>query len=521
MYSKLKKAVVICLCLAVISTVLPINAQAETPELTSMAAKKAKKIKNLRLTLTNYNEVTLTWSPAGQDSEYKIYRSLNPDSGFKLVTEAYGNEYKDQQLAEKTTYYYKIKMKDAARGSYESAVKSITTKEKQIILDAAAAGPDKIRLTWGTIPDVETYIIYRSDSKDGEYTNITTCTDFDNDYEDTGLEFGKEYFYKAEAYRYELPAEEYQYSDDYQEPEDAPYPDDSNTENWDSEDPWEEKKVLLAGSDIVSAATGPGEVTITSSKVKTIRSMEIKWDKTEYAEGYEIYISDNEFEGYKKVKTVKKDSPRKVELKGLKEGTLYYCKVAAYGMKDGKKIPGVQFYGTPCLMNYYGNKYEDYDQKLNRIYSGGREKKYKNAKQAARDMKTIKIKTWDINSSGKKYTRTWSLTVHKNIAPTVQQIFKEIYSGKEKFPIHNIGGYQWRTNGTSEHCSGLAIDINPTENYMIDGGVVKSGKFWKPGKNPYSIKEDGDVVRIMERYGFSWGIWGERRDYMHFSYFGV
>ena len=68
---------------------------------------------------------------------------------------------------------------------------------------------------------------------------------------------------------------------------------------------------------------------------------------------------------------------------------------------------------------------------------------------------------------------------------------------------------------------GLAIDINPNENYMIDGKTILSGSFWKPKKSKYSIPLNCETVRIMERYGFYRGFWGERKDYMHFSYFGT
>ena len=101
-------------------------------------------------------------------------------------------------------------------------------------------------------------------------------------------------------------------------------------------------------------------------------------------------------------------------------------------------------------------------------------------------------------------------------------IFKEIYEGKEKFPIKSVGGYSWRGNGsTSEHNQGTAIDINPNENYMIDDGRILAGSFWKPKKSKYSIPLNCETVRIMERYGFYRGFWGNRKDYMHFSYFGT
>ena len=169
----------------------------------------------------------------------------------------------------------------------------------------------------------------------------------------------------------------------------------------------------------------------------------------------------------------------------------------------------------------YAYKSESTKNKIKRIFGTATKIKYKSASQAKKYMTTIKVKVWDFNSKKKKVTKTKSITVHKNIAPTVKKIFEEIYKGKEKFPIHSVSGFSWRGNNSkSEHNWGVAIDINPNENYMIQGKKILAGKFWKPGKNPYSIKKNGDVVKAMEKYGFKWGHWGNRHDYMHFSYFG-
>lgn len=169
----------------------------------------------------------------------------------------------------------------------------------------------------------------------------------------------------------------------------------------------------------------------------------------------------------------------------------------------------------------YGYNGESTKSKTKRIFGSTKKKQYKSDKEAKKHMTTIKVKVWDFNSKKKKVTKTKSITVHKNIAPTVKKIFEEIYKGKEKFPIHSIGGYSWRgKNSKSEHNWGVAIDINPNENYMIDGKKILAGRFWRPGKNPYSIPKNGDVVKVMKKYGFQWGHWGKRHDYMHFSYFG-
>lgn len=136
---------------------------------------------------------------------------------------------------------------------------------------------------------------------------------------------------------------------------------------------------------------------------------------------------------------------------------------------------------------------------------------------------TIPVRVWDFTDRTytEKETKTIYLQVHKNIAATVQAIFEEIYNGDEQFPIYSAGGYYRSTY--SEHTPGLAIDINPNENYeCTNDGTPLTGSYWKPGEDPYSIPADGDVVQAFRKYGFGWGAdWNSKKDYMHFSYFGT
>ena len=144
-------------------------------------------------------------------------------------------------------------------------------------------------------------------------------------------------------------------------------------------------------------------------------------------------------------------------------------------------------------------------------------------KQAAlADMVWIVITTWDINSAGEKYTRTWSLQVHKNIAPTVQAIFAEIYALPEQVPIHSIGGFRW--DGRCEHSCGTAIDINPRENPYVDkNGNILVGHHFDPENDPYSFPVGGAVDQIFAKYGFTRGIYWNSgaKDYMHYSFYGT
>ena len=171
---------------------------------------------------------------------------------------------------------------------------------------------------------------------------------------------------------------------------------------------------------------------------------------------------------------------------------------------------------------------EDYQQKLMRVFGDKLAAyseslpNYPTEEAAKADMVTITIPAWDL-VGGVYVAKTYESTVQKNLAGTYQAIFNEIYQLPNRFPIHDIGCYAWRT-GTSGHSSGTAIDINANENpQMRNDGTIIVGKAYEPYTNPYSLTEDGDVVRIFAKYGFAWGgnAWRSSKDYMHFTYFGI
>lgn len=169
-----------------------------------------------------------------------------------------------------------------------------------------------------------------------------------------------------------------------------------------------------------------------------------------------------------------------------------------------------------------GSADESYEEKYTRIFGSPDAAKYATEAEAKAHMVTITVPVWNFNTDHVKVQTSRTLVVHEAIADTVMAIFTEIYNGPERFPIYSVGGYSWRGDGTSEHNWGIAIDINPDENYYVYHGVPTVGSHWTPGEDPYSIPEDGDVVRAFAKYGFAWGgnAWRYTQDYMHFSYFG-
>jgi hypothetical protein len=209
--------------------------------------------------------------------------------------------------------------------------------------------------------------------------------------------------------------------------------------------------------------------------------------------------------------------------------------IYAYKKIEGKKIKAIPSKIKTVTMDYYAYETESISSRYTRAFGGKNysaayknfQKNYSSSQKANIQMKTISVKVWDYanGESGKKVTKIKYLTVNKNLAPTIKKMFAEIYKSKEKTPIHSLGGYCYESfepmSPSHQHVVGLAIDINPVENYMIDGDEILAGSFWNPKKSGYSIPLNCDLVRIMKKYGFERGFWGDRKDYMHFSYFGT
>lgn len=144
---------------------------------------------------------------------------------------------------------------------------------------------------------------------------------------------------------------------------------------------------------------------------------------------------------------------------------------------------------------------------------------FTSATDAGSHIVPVVVKTWDINSSGEKYTRTWTIYVNTVVAKEVQLIFEDIYNDPEQFPIHSLGGARY--SDTLRHSWGCAIDINPVENYYLNynTGQTVGSYCYKTSSSPYCITPDSSVVKAFAKYGWGWGGqgWSTAVDYMHFS----
>lgn len=359
------------------------------------------------------------------------------------------------------------------------------------LLEVSPVDSHGISLRWSGTEDCNYYQIFRSESENGDYQLIDTIEntyswwmDDDMTFSQTNLPLGNVYYYKV-----------------------RPIISDNGMIHYGNFSNALSCQVTINGTTVKSA----------SSKKKKINT--INWSKNDEADGYIVYYSKSEDGNYTRLKTYTSRNSLTYTHKNLTNGTAYYYKIQAYkNFNGGKLYAPMTAYEKYC--DYYSYAEESYESKCRRAFGKSYYYDYKSAKQAKKNMKTITVKVWD-KKGKKKVRRKFRITVNKGLAPSVKAMFNEIYKSKERFPIHDIGCYSWRgKKSTSEHCEGLAFDINANENYMIDNGKILAGSLWKPKKNRYSIPLNCKLVSILEKYGFYRGLWGSRRDYMHFSYFG-
>ncbi|MCA0228961.1 MAG: fibronectin type III domain-containing protein [Bacteroidetes bacterium] len=86
---------------------------------------------NLTAELADYDQIRLTWGTLSNSTNVLVERSTSPNTGFAQITQqpATNTSYVDLGLNEQTTYYYRIRLSNAAGNSGYSNVVSVTTPE--------------------------------------------------------------------------------------------------------------------------------------------------------------------------------------------------------------------------------------------------------------------------------------------------------------------------------------------------------------------------------------------------------
>ena len=138
------------------------------------------------------------WETVEGATKYYIYRSTG-SSFSHIKTAVSARSYEDTTAKAGTKYYYRVKAiyKDtAANSAYSDTLSRVCDLPRPTVtLKLNSSGAPY--LSWKAVSGAKNYRIYRSETKDGEYTYLGSTTKLK--YADKTAEDGIEYFYKVKA----------------------------------------------------------------------------------------------------------------------------------------------------------------------------------------------------------------------------------------------------------------------------------------------------------------------------------
>ena len=143
------------------------------------------------------NQINLSWNYSSGASYYYVYRSTSYYGSYTLANSVNYTGYQDTNISSDTTYYYKVQAYNNSGISSESPIVSATASYFSSDITARAIGANQINLSWSAVNSAAYYIVFRSNSLSGTYTNIATSSS--TSYTDSYLSSGNTYYYKVQA----------------------------------------------------------------------------------------------------------------------------------------------------------------------------------------------------------------------------------------------------------------------------------------------------------------------------------
>ena len=274
---------------------------------------------------TDDNKIQLTWSPVEGAAGYEIEK-LNPEKGkFEVLTGTEETAYVDEDVEIGVEYQYVVRAyQQLSSGQIlygigsniaDAIVEDKTPPAKPTLNSVAKTGYAGIQVKWSKVEGADGYEVLRTDAKGNKLTkkfaNGATVS-----WKNTGLKTGTKYTYKVRAY-----------------------------------------KQLADGSKIFGAYSAGKAATPALNKpvIKSLtagsKSITVKWNKVEGANGYKVYRSTAKNGKYTRVMTIKNGSTLSWKNTKLVKGKTYYYKVKAYRVVDKKTV-----YSSISLSKYTKSK---------------------------------------------------------------------------------------------------------------------------------------------------------------------
>ncbi len=150
--------------------------------------------------------LTLNWEEVLGANGYQIMRSESKSGPFTQIAKLGPDDdtsYTDTKAQVGKRYYYKVRGirtgKHTGYGSYSKVMEKWALAAPED-LTATPVKPDKMKLSWGKVPEASGYEIFRSIEENGAYDSITTLIGSSvTTYTDEKLLQGTVYYYKVSA----------------------------------------------------------------------------------------------------------------------------------------------------------------------------------------------------------------------------------------------------------------------------------------------------------------------------------
>ena len=155
----------------------------------------------LKGNMEDYSRLDLKWDKLSGATSYDLYRSTSEDGGFEKIATVDTNSYSDSDVEFGKTYYYKVKATWSGSTTYSGNMSNAYPVSMAYGSPGISVSADDTAqsLVWDTA-DVSGYHMFRSETEDGEYSQIAEIPAGQGSFTDSQAEGGKTYYYRICSY---------------------------------------------------------------------------------------------------------------------------------------------------------------------------------------------------------------------------------------------------------------------------------------------------------------------------------
>ena len=152
---------------------------------------------------SDFDRVSLSWTPVEGVTGYEVWRSKSSGSGYIKINTVSTTNYIDLGLTSGTMYYYKVNAycwaSTATTYGNQASASATPVPTKPGTIYASPTSYNSAYVSWGAVSGASGYELSRSTSQNGSYSVVKTTSSLS--YTNTSLGTGTTYYYRVRAYR--------------------------------------------------------------------------------------------------------------------------------------------------------------------------------------------------------------------------------------------------------------------------------------------------------------------------------